>query len=146
MPIKFAEEPSSVFPKNSGIENFQAKEGGSFTVLSKYFLSHRTEKTSLGTHSVFQKISGRKNILRIRGGEGYHDFLSKSFCMTVPKCFIGEHFGVLEKFFSRKFSCIGGGASRFLSEFFVSQDQNEKLCKGTLLFPKTFPVTKKIYG
>ena len=51
-----------MFRKNSGIENFQAKEGGSFTIFSKFFLSHRTEKTSPGNHSVFQKISGREKI------------------------------------------------------------------------------------
>ena len=35
-----------LFRKNSGIEKFQAKEGGSFTVLSKFFLSHRNETKS----------------------------------------------------------------------------------------------------
>ena len=49
-----------MFRKNSGFEKFQAKEGGSFTFLSKIFLSHWTEKTSPENHSVFQKISGRK--------------------------------------------------------------------------------------
>ena len=40
----------------------------------------------------------------------YQDFPSKIFCLTVPKYFIGEHFGVVsEKFFYRKFSCIGEG-------------------------------------
>ena len=34
------------------------------------FLSHRTEKTSPGNYSVFQKISCRENILWIRGGGG----------------------------------------------------------------------------
>ena len=58
--------------------------------------------------------------------KGYHDFPSKSFCLTVPKYFIGEHFGVSEKIFYRKFSCIGGGIT-VLSKFFVSQDRNEKL-------------------
>ena len=38
------------------------------------------------------------------GGGAYHDFQSKSFRLTVPKYFIGEHFGVSEKFFHRKFS------------------------------------------
>ena len=31
-----------------------------------------------------------------------------------------------------------------LSKFFVSQDENEKLCKGTLLFPENFWYRKKI--
>ena len=79
------------------------------------------------------------------GGEGYHDFPSKSFCLTIPKYFIGEHFGVSEKIFHRKFSCIAGG-NTVLSKFFVSQDRNEKICEGTLLFCGKFLVSKKIYG
>ena len=134
-----------VFQKNSGIENFQAKEGGSFTVLPKIFLSHRTEKTSPGNHSVFQKISGREKYfmdLWIRGGGGITIF-RRSFCLTVPKYFIGEHFGVSENFFYRKFSCKKGGIL-VLSKFFVSQDRNGKLCKGTLLcFPEVFWYRKK---
>ena len=130
-----------MFRKISGIEKFQAKEGGSFTVLSETFLSHRTEKTSPGNHSVFQKISGReKYFMDKRGG-------ITIFRLSVPKYFIGEHFGVSEKFFYRKFSCIGGGGpSRFCQNFFVSQDRNEKLCKRTLLFSGNFLVSKKIYG
>ena len=74
----------------------------------------------------------------------YHDFPSKSFCLTLPKYFIGEHFGVSENSFNRKFPCIGGGGITVLSNFFVSQDQNEKLCKGTLRFSRKFLVSKKI--
>ena len=98
-----------MFRKNSGIEKFQAEEGGSFTVWSKNFLSHRTEKTSPGNHSVFQKISGREQIFMDKKGGRYHDFPSKSFYLTVPKYFLGEHFGVSGRIFHRKFSCIGGG-------------------------------------
>ena len=59
-----------MFRKNSGIEKFQAEEGGSFTVWSKIFLSHRTEKTSPGNHSVFQEISSREKIFMDKRGEG----------------------------------------------------------------------------
>ena len=48
-----------MFRKNSGIENFQAKEGEA-SRFYRTFLYHRTEKTSPGNHSVFQKISGRE--------------------------------------------------------------------------------------
>ena len=58
-----------MFRKNSGIEKFHAEEGGSFTGWSKFFLSHRTEKTSPGNHSVFQKISGREKIFMEKRGE-----------------------------------------------------------------------------
>ena len=135
-----------MFRKNSGIEKFQAKEGGSFTVLSNFFLSHRTEKTSPGNHSVFQKISGREKYFMDKRGGGGITIFRRSFCHTVPEYFIGEHFGVSEKFFYGKFSCIGGGGITVLTKFFVSQDRTEKLCKGTLLFSGNFLVSKKIYG
>ena len=59
-----------MFRKNSGIEKFQAEEGGSFTVWSKIFLSHRTEKTSPGNHSVSQEISSREKNFMDKRGEG----------------------------------------------------------------------------
>ena len=134
-----------MFRKNSGIENFQAKKGGRFTVLWKFFLSHRTKKLRQGTILCFRKFLVGKNILWIRGGGGITIF-RRSFCFTVPKCFIGEHFGVSEKFFYRKFSCIGGGGGiTVLSKFFVSQDRNETLCKGTLV-SRYFLASKKNYG
>ena len=85
-------------PKNFVTEHFcvskefryrkvSSKGGGSFTVLSKFFLSHRTEKTSPGNHSVFQKISGREKNLWVRGGGGITIF-RRSFCLTVPKTFV----------------------------------------------------------
>ena len=37
----------------------------------------------------------------------------------------------------------GGGGITILSKFFVSQDRNEKLCKGTLLFCRKFLVSQK---
>ena len=86
---------------------FKQRRGEASRFLKK-FLSHRTEKTSPRNHSVFQKISGRGNyFLDTRGGGGGITILRRSFCLTVPKYFVGEHFGVSEKFFNRKFSCIG---------------------------------------
>ena len=38
------------------------------------------------------------------------------------------------------------GGITVLSNIFVSQDQNEELCKGTLSFPRNCQVSKKIYG
>ena len=77
--------------------------------------------------------------------EGGIKIFRPSFCLTVPNHFFGKHFGVVsEKFFYRKFSCIGGaGGITVLSELFVSQHRNEKLCKGTLLFSGNFLVSKK---
>ena len=115
MPIKFVGEHFCV-SKEFGYRKVSSKRAGKLHGFVEIFF-HRTEKTSPGNHSAFQKISGREKILWIRGG--YHDFPSKNFCLTVPKYFIGEHFDVSEKYFCRKFSCIGwGGDITVLSNFF----------------------------
>ena len=68
--------------------------------------------------AVFQKISGReKYFMDKRGGI---TIFRRSFCLTVLKYFIGEHFGVSEKFFYRKFlnfHALEGGHHGF-SEIF----------------------------
>ena len=77
---------------------------------------------------------------------GYHDFPSKSFCLTVPKYFIGEHFGVSEKIFYRKFSCIGGGgggASRFCRNFLSHRTETKSFVKKPFCFPENFLYRKK---
>ena len=137
MPIKFAGEPFCV-SKEFWYRKVSSKGGGSFTALSKIFLSHRTEeKLSQGTTLCFRKFLVEKNILWIRGGGGggrYHDFPSKflSHCNEI------FHWRTLwcftKKFFYRKLSCIGGGGGGItvLSKFFVSQDRKncarEPLC------------------
>ena len=92
---------------------------------------------------MFQKISGREKFFMNKGGI---TIFCWSFCLTVPKYFIGEHFSVSEKFFYRKFLCIGGGGSiTVLLKFFVSQDRNEKLCKRALFFRKFSGIEKNLW-
>ena len=129
--------------KNSGIEKFQAKEGEGSRFCRIFFYLTGPKKLRQGTILCLGNFLVGKNILWIRGG--YITIFRRSFCLTVPKSFIGEHFGVSEKFCYRKFSCIEGGHHGFV-DFFVSQDRNEKLCKGTLLFSGNFLVSKKNYG
>ena len=129
-----------LFRKNSGI----AKEGGSFTVLSKFFLSDRTEKTSPGNHSVFQKISGREKYFMDKRGGGYHDFPSK-FLSHCTEIFHWRTLWCFRKLLLSKIFMHKRGGILVLSNFFVSQDRNGKLCKGTLLFSESFLVSKKIY-
>ena len=62
---------------------------------------------------------------------GYHDFSFKIFCLTVPKNFDGEHFGVSESFWYRKILCIREGGIRFLRRKFLSHS-TEKFRWGTL--------------
>ena len=130
------------FKKFRVSKNFMHKKGLSLFSLQT-FLSHSAHKLRKGTILCFRNILVGKNFMDKRE---VITILSKIFCVTVPKNFIREQFGVSEKFFYRNFSCIGGGASQFCRKFFVSQDRNEKLCKGTLLFSRKFLVSKKYYG
>ena len=63
---------------------------------------------------------------------GYHDFSFKIFCLTVPKNFVGEHFGVSENFGYRKILCIREGGIRFLRRIFLSHSA-DKIRRRTLL-------------
>ena len=122
-------------------KSFKQRRGKLYGFVEIFFYLTGPKKLRQGT-IVFQKISGReKYFMDKRGGI---TIFRRSFCLTVPKNFIGEHFGISEKFFYRKLSCIGGGRGiTVLSKFFVLQDRNEKLCKGTRLFSGNFLVSKK---
>ena len=71
-----------MFRKNSGIDKFQAKEGGSFTFLSKNYLTG-PKKIRQGTILCFRKFLLGKNILCIGGGGGHHGFV-EIFSFTGP--------------------------------------------------------------
>ena len=92
VPKKIVGEPFSA-SLISGIEKFYASEGY-VTIFRQKFLSHSTEKFRRGTLLCFRKFLVAKNVRDKRGG-GYHDFLSKLFCLTVPKNFVGEPFCAL---------------------------------------------------
>ena len=105
---KFSLGNTSVYQKISGIEKFYASERGVSRFFVENFLSHRTRKTSLGNTSVYQKISGIEKFYASERG-GYHVSSSKTFCHTVPKNFVREHFGASENFAYRKTLCIRRG-------------------------------------
>ena len=71
-------------------------------------LSHSTEKFRWGTLRCIRKFRVAKNFMhqREREREGYQVSSSKTFCHTVPKNFVREHFGVSEKFVHRKILSI----------------------------------------
>ena len=79
----------------------------------------------------FRKFPVAKKFMDKRGGE-FQDFLSKTFCLTVPKISVGggESFSVslysgIEKVWIR-----GGGVSRFSVEHFLAHSA-EKFRRGT---------------
>ena len=122
--------------------NFSSKGGGKLHGFVKNFLSHRTEKTLPGKHSVFQKISGReKNFMDKRGGE-VSRFSVEKFLSHCTKIFYWRTLWCFGKILLLKIFRHRRGIT-VLPKFFVSQDQNEKLFKGTLLFPENFWYRKK---
>ena len=130
--------------KNSGIEKFQAKEGGSFTVLSKFSKNSQDRKNFAREPFCVSEKIGEQYFMDKRVGGGIRTF-RRSFCLTVPKYFIGEHFSVSEKFFFRKFSCIGGGgASRFCQNFSSHMTKTKSIVKEPFCFPEKFWYRKKI--
>ena len=73
------------------ISIFYAKRGYHYFPLRNFCLS--AEKFCRGTFLCFRKSLESKNNRDKRRG-GYHDFLSKLFCLTVPKNFVWESFSV----------------------------------------------------
>ena len=87
--------------------------------------------------SVSENFGYRKILWIGGGGREYHDFLSKICCLTVPKNFVGESFGVsgnflVSKHFTDKRGVEREGVSRFSDENFLSHSA-EKFRRGTLL-------------
>ena len=129
VPKNFVGEPFRV-SLISGSEKFYASESY-VTMFCRNFLSHSAEKFCSWTLlcCVSENFRWRKS-LWIRGGGGgeFQDFLSKIFCLIVPKNFVGEPFRVslisgIEKVWIRAGG--GGGAYHdFPSNFFVSQCWN----------------------
>ena len=99
------------------ISIFYAKEegGGVSRYSFENFLSHSTKKIHRRTLLCFRKLMRSKNFIHKRG---YHDFLSKFFCLKVPKNFVEKPFGVSENFGYGKILCIRRGYHDFLSKFF----------------------------
>ena len=133
MPIKFVGEPLCV-SKEFWYGKLSSKGGGSFTVLSKFFFLTGSKKLRQGT-IWFHKISRWKKYFMDK--RGVSRFPVESFCLNL--IFHWRTLWCFRKILLSKIFMHRRGASRF----FVSQDRNEKLCKGTLLFSGKFFVSKK---
>ena len=123
VPKNFVEEPFSV-SLISGIGKILCFRGLCHDFPSKIFLSHSAETFRRGTLlcCVSENFWWRKS-LWIRGRWKYQNFLSKSFCLSVPKNFVGEPFSVSLISGIGKILCFRGLCHYFPSKFFVSQCQ-----------------------
>ena len=116
-------------------------EGGSIKIFRRKFLSHSAENFRRGILYCCNNFGYRKSLDM---GE-YHDFPSK-FLSHCTEIFHWRTLWCFRKILLSKIFMHRRGGITVLSELFVSQDRNEKLCKGTLLFSGKFLVSKKIYG
>ena len=128
------------------ISIFYAKEGeGGSRLFVQNFWSHSTEKLRWGTLQCIRKFWVSKNFIHQRereGGGEYHVSPSKTFYLTVPKNFVGEHFGVSENFGYRKILCIReGGGITFSVKNFLSHS-TKKFRLGTLRCFRKFRVSQ----
>ena len=127
----------------SGIEKVWIRGGGEYQDFPSKIFSHSAEKLRRGTVECFTNFGYRKTLGK-RGG-GVSRFSLEDFVSLLRNISLENTLVVQKKFLSKIFLHRREGIT-VLSEFFVSQDRNEKLCKGTLLVSGNFLVTKKIYG
>ena len=108
---------TSVYRELSGIEKIYPSEREGVSLFSvENFLSHSIEKSRWVTLRCIGKFRVSKNFMHQRGRR-YHISPSKTFCHTVPKNVVREHFGVSEEFGYRKILCMReGGFITFLSQ------------------------------
>ena len=71
-------------------KSFMDEKGG-VTFLRRKILASQCQKNSWASLQCFTKIEVSKIFMHNRG---YHNFLSKFFCLTVPKNFAYEPFSV----------------------------------------------------
>ena len=108
-----------MFRKDSGIELFQAKEVGSFTILSKLIFSQDRENFAGEPFFVLENFWNEKSSIDKKGV--ISRFSGDKFRSHSAKKFDGHHFNVSEILGYRKILCIIGGITFFQREFLISQ-------------------------
>ena len=136
----FVGEPFSV-SLISGTEIVWIREGGEYQDFSvENFSSHSAENFRRGILYCCNNFGYRKSLDK---GGGYHDFPSK-FLSHCTEIFHWRTLWCFRKILlSKNFMHSRGGGITVLAGLFVSQDRNEKLCIGTLLFSEIFWYRKK---
>ena len=111
VPKKIAKS-TLLFQENSGLKKLHKMVYHDFV---ENWVSQSTEKLRRGTLLFSEFFLYRKSF---RIGGGYHDFLSKLFCLTVPKNFLGGPF-FSENFWNKEIAL--DGVSRFCRKLIFSQ-------------------------
>ena len=102
---KFPRRTLLCFEKILESKIFKQKRGKLQGYLESFFYLTGPKKLRQGTILRFTNFLVVEKFLWMRGGS-YHAFASKSFCLTVPKKFIGEQFFVSKIFLIQNFLCI----------------------------------------
>ena len=131
-----------MFRKNSGIENFQAKEGEASRFCRKIFNLTGPKKLRQGTILCFRKFLVGKNILWIRGG-GYHDFPSK-FLSHCTEIFHWRTLWCFRKLLLSKIFMHKRGASWFCRNFLSHRTETESFVKEPFCFPEVYCYRKML--
>ena len=133
MPKKFVSRTNLCFKKNLVWKIFMHRRGAS-RFCRKFFVS-RDRKDSWGP-SMFQKISVAKHFMHKKEISLFSvENFSVSQCQKNSR---GTLLSFNKILVSKVFMHRRRGASRFCRKIFVSQDRNEKLGKGALLFSRKF--------
>ena len=130
------------FRKFPVAKKFRDKRGGGVSRFSvENFLSHSPESFRRGILYCCINFGYRKSLDK-REGE-YQDFLSKNFCLTVPKIFVGEYFTVAVFSATGKVWRREGAVSRFYVENFLSHSA-ESFRRGILYCCSNFGYRKSL--
>ena len=133
----------SMFQKNWGIEKFFFVIAG-ITFFRRKICVSQCRKKLWASLEGFRKFWAAENFIHNRG---FQVFPSKSFCLTVSKFFIGEHCGVSEKLFYRKFSFKGGGEGVTISSIFfcLTGLKRKSLYRKDSVFQEIPGIAKKLW-
>ena len=107
-------------------KTFKQKRGKLQGFVESFFYLTGPKTLRQGTILRFTNFLVVEKVLWMRGGS-YHDFPSKSFCLTVPKYFIGEQFCVSKNFLIQNFSCIWAGGHHGSVENFCLTGPKQKV-------------------
>ena len=131
-----------MLPKFSGIENFQAREGEIFRVLSIFFIS-QDRKTSPGNNSVLQKFFGRRKYFMGKKGGGITSFQEK-FLSDCTKLFHWKTVWWFRKIpLSNNFMNRRGGVHHgFVKIFCLTGPKRKSLQRNPSVFQKKSGIEK----
>ena len=125
---------------------FKQRSGKLHGFVENFFISQDRKNFAKEPFCVSENFWWGKNFMDKREGWGVSRFSVEKFSSHCTKIFHWRALRCFRKILLTKIFMHRRGGITVLSKFFVSEDRNENLCKGTLLFSRKFLVSKKNYG